>query len=339
MDGFNKSSPIYLDYGNDSSLTDALMYQIMCELISGFYPNAEINRILEIEQLFAKTPVYIIAFIIFAFGLIGNIITIAKITFDPRFKRPVFICLRCLATADLTSLIIRYTLNFTTLQRYLQYCHRINLPTVSAFLFFGSHHNSAFHVVMLSAMRFFLVLRPLKYKQIISNRRVNIASAFVWVVSFIIGFIFAISTSMTSKESEINIGYSGYIFFIPCFLIIVFHILKIRRATKTQTSSRLSLSSSTRSISLSSAIKRKMNIIISLIISFYIIPCFIDGAWFIMALSKTEDSMTNAELSEWITSTGSLASLMWLLNYASNPVIYFFFSKRISALLCCCCLQ
>ena len=312
----------------ENSTTPSTEYldSILCGLMSDVFPTEELRKLVGFSGFYI-----VIATTLFIMGCVGNTLTIYKITCDSRLRKPVYILLRCLATADLFSLIVRYLLNFTTFQLYLKYCKGLHFPFLYDFLFYGTHHNSIFHIVILAGYRLFLVAKPIKCQRVITIRKIIVGSSASWIISFGIATLFSLATKWSHKESEVNLVYSGYTLFVPCFFIIMFHFLKLRKARNTE---HVCIPSNI--ISLSNAIRRKMSIVICVIISFYSIPCVFDLIWFTLYLLKPNHMdvhIPGNEWDTWIKTIGKIGSLTWLLNYAVNPIIYFFYSKQVRLFL------
>ena len=298
--------------------------RLICRLLSGFVPSKEYRTLF--GDFNDSIFIIIAAFVIFILGAIGNIITICKISSDQRLHKPVYILLRSIAVADLFSLIVRYVVNFTTLQNHLIFCSGIRLPLLFDLLFFGTHHNSVFHIVMLCGYRLFLILQPIKCQCVISIKTIIFGSSCLWIASFIVGFVFAFSIKMTVLSSEVNVAYSGYSLFVPCFLIITFHCIKTRASSTdpvTMTTIR----------TLSHSVRRRLNMIMCAIIVVYTIPCVFDLVWFTLSLIQPPHIEGNT-IDTWIDRVSKVASLAWLFSYSVNPVIYFFHSKQIRHYLC-----
>ena len=308
---------------NITTYSNGLINSIACDLFSGILPTDELRHLFDVAE--DSTAIFVSALVIFIIGIVGNLITIFKVTKDVRLTRPVYHLLRCLAVADLFSLIVRYILNFTVLQYYFIFCHGLRLQFFYNILFFGTHHNSTYHIVMMAGYRLFLVIKPMKCQYMITSKKINVASLILWILSFVIGLMFALLIKFTYQEAEVNLAYSGYTLFVPCVLIVTFHFMKMRVSSNTDT---LILPSRIRT--LSNSVRRRLNLLMCIIIAFYAIPCVFDLAWFTLSLLKTPhtDLMTNV-MDKWIDTIGKIASLLWLFSYAINPVIYFFYSKQI----------
>ena len=96
--------------------------------------------------------------IIMVFGIIGNVITIAKIAHDKRLHNPTYCSICCLACADLIGLI--HFLSHIFLQfGKLDIGH--NMGKVFLAMCFATTHASASHVVLLWSLRYLVTIHPL----------------------------------------------------------------------------------------------------------------------------------------------------------------------------------
>ena len=252
-------------------------------------------------------PYYVAVIFIFTSGFIGNIVTVCVISCWRNLHTPTFTMIACLATSDAYSLL-SYTLNmYTNIYLFLicklrilvlEYCWRT--------LSFLGRFNAGMQLSLLACLRFTAIVHPLKFKTYCTCKAVIVMSIIVSVIMLIISIVFIVVFYSYGNEisSVTYVVVYAVNFIVPSSLFTVIHCLKLRALR--------------RSPALKSNSSLKMNIVVSIVLSVYIIS---SGSMMISGILES--------LYLWPYSLRLVVNLSFLINCAVNPFIYFFSSPPI----------
>ena len=113
-------------------------------------------------------------------GVIGNTVTIIKISCQSRLHTPTFVAIKCLGVSDLVSII----LTTGTLTNIVIILPRIGLIYIT---FVCQQPFSVRLVIfcLLSVVRYIILVHPLHGRQYLTTTFVSLGSFSVWILSFL----------------------------------------------------------------------------------------------------------------------------------------------------------
>ena len=255
-----------------------------------------------------NVPFYVAMIFIFTSGFIGNIVTVCVISCWRKLHTPTFTMIACLATSDAYSLL-SVTLNtYTNIKFYLS-CK------LGTFVFFDylltlvylGRFNAGMQLCLLACLRFTAIVYPLKFKTYCTCKAVIVMSIIVSVIILIISIVFIVlDSSRIDVSLETVLVIYAINFIVPVSIFTVLHCLKLRALR--------------RSPALKSNSSLKMNVVVSIVLSVYIIS---SGS---MLMSGILAGITRFPFN-------LVVNLSFLINCAVNPFIYFFSSPPFVQLL------
>ena len=240
-----------------------------------------------------------ICLIIAILGVIGNTVTIIKISCQSRLHTPTFVTIKCLGVSDLVSIILT-TGTLTNIvvilpQNWLN-LHNICVSTA----FFSSFG----HILLLSVVRYIILVHPLHGRQYLTTTFVSLGSFSVWILSFLfcLFVILFLSTNYLTDTAEINVARSIHL--IECIVVVLLVILMPKRKLRISRQSFVNRQA-----------HRKMTLVVTLIIGIFLFFRLIQIIFMILlAFFKTEFVLKNMYV---------IVSLIALINFPSNPYILF----------------
>ena len=257
-----------------------------------------------------NVPVFVAVVLIFTLGFIGNIMTVAIISCWRKLHTPTFTMIACLATSDAYSLL-SYTLQAYTNLLSLITCI-IPIFAEDAFsycwytIYYLGRFNAGMQLCILACLRFTAIAHPLKFKTYCTCKAVLIMSFVGSVVSLIISVVCTVFfIDLIDNEDYyalITVIYALN-FIVPSSIFMVLHCLKLRALR--------------RSPVLNSNSSLKMNVVVSIVLSIYVIS----------SASRMMSSILVWQYDIYIFSV--VVKISFLINCAINPFIYFFSSPPI----------
>ena len=245
-------------------------------------------------------------FSILALGILGNIITIGKIIKDSRLHKSTYIAIALLAVADMMYLL-HYLLNVI-----LELYNTDHNETVFMGLLYGFSHLSASHVILFLSVRFYIMVYPLRAK-ILKRRSLLLTSILLWIMSGLFAFTYYfLRFEMCYNPVILVLSLRIYLLLVPVIIIVILHIFKVRI-----------LREAARRHERHHNPSKRMSILTSLIIGIYISSALLYPICFVLSVYEYPNS---AETKHDIL---LVARYMWLINAASNPVLYFFHSSPV----------
>ena len=230
-----------------------------------------------IETDSTSLPILTLNLSIFALGFIGNLITIAVISYSRKLHTPTFTMIACLAVSDAFSLfvcvLLYYTINTYVLLRLCSGMNKKLVGTLKHILDLQSRLNAGSQLCLLASLRYMAIVNLLRFKLVCTSKRVVIMSVLGWLFVLISSasavFIGAYIYVFNSDKQFCNIMLFMNVanFVIPTSICITLHCLKLRALR--------------RSPSLNNKSLARMNVVITLVVVIYILSSsaiFIDRA-------------------------------------------------------------
>ncbi|XP_062586537.1 melanocortin receptor 5-like [Saccostrea cucullata] len=250
----------------------------------------------------------VIISLITAFGILANLTTIGIIIRLTQFHKPTYVVIGALAIADFASLI-QYLchLVFAAINRY-----RVdNYGYIFMTIIYITAHASASHVVLLLGLRYYLIAVPLRSRTI-RKRHVLTSSILMWIFSVMFGVIyyFARFHVARSKIAIVVLVFKGYLLFVPCIFMLVFHVTKIYKLRTSISRRRMS------------QYVRKMSTMILIIMIIYIFSAAIFPITFSLNFFRVLSERESKAIQIF-------ARVVWLFNLSVNPIIYFIYSPKV----------
>ena len=249
-------------------------------------------------------------------GIITNMIVMIVVKIDKRLHQPTFVAIAALALPDLTFLVARYT-RYIIDGYFALSMSRIDYRiTKVVFDFIGliAGGASIFNVIMLSVLRYYIIVHPLMTHAKLTIKMVMLISFALWVVAIGNGsfYLYAviINTSDRILQRITNQVVTLFMSIFPVVVICILHVLKTRALSK--------------SPSITEETVRKMSRVIAFVICSYLITTTPSNLLDIATIVLSKE-YTNTRLFYGLSQAGRV---FLFLNYAINPFIYFVFSPQ-----------
>jgi hypothetical protein len=242
---------------------------------------------------------------------------------DKKFHTPTFAVIGCLAFADFLTIIRCYILFFTNFSIAAFFNISVRFHTVLRTVFKMSYNSSLGHMILLSVIRYLITVHPLQSKIHLTTSVVILWCVMVWVLSLVLSLIETmidrniLESFVTHGWRRIVISLGTIIF--PFCTVIILHCLKMK-----------SLRSSPRGV----VTKKKMNLIITVILSVFLIFLIVNIVYWIMYMvliyryfdSSTQDPNYKMHVSTlWYVV--AVSNLSEIVQFSCNPYIYFLISR------------
>ncbi|XP_062579187.1 galanin receptor 2b-like [Saccostrea cucullata] len=232
-------------------------------------------------------------------GIIGNVLTLVKLTWDKNFQGTVFVVIRTIIFTDVVNLLL-----YVAHAGFKFGNFRLEKVPCATFLviFYGIAHASAAHVVFLFGLRCYMVSEPIKFNQL-RKRNIIVSSAAIWIVSILFStfyFVLRYKAGIQTPSSVI-ITFRLYLIIVPALLIIIFHVKKIHRLKRSMSKHNIEHNII------------KMSFVTSLILIVYMSSAVLFLVCYIFSLYRFE-----SKEKEFLV----IAQLAWLLNAVLSPFIY-----------------
>ncbi|XP_062577466.1 thyrotropin-releasing hormone receptor-like [Saccostrea cucullata] len=284
------------------------------------------SSIADTSEGFEKS-IAILILIIGVLGFVGNIVTIFKIRCAKHLHTPTFLAIGCLALPDTLNIFCIFVRKFSDLYSYLLYQPAYNQSSIGfitySFLDDTLISCSTAHIVFLAMIRYLLIVHPLESKIRLTIPIVMTCSLMIWIYSslltaFILIIISTIIEDSKDRTNTISDAFGFYRIFrmlLSVSAILFIHIKKLRA---------LKMSSN----SVTNSIRRKMNVIISIILSIYIFS--------LMPLMVLIPHLLHVRLTgspfgrTFVSYTYNTSLLFGIFHYSCNPYILFLASHIIS---------
>ena len=262
------------------------------------------------------TWIKVLALFMVIVGLIGNTLTVTVVACRKEMRTPTYTMIACLAVTDAVSLMMWYTELYTNTWYWMSKCFRVKIRgpyfDVHTVLNFAKS-NAATHLCLFALIRYIAVVHPLTFQQSVTPKRVILLSVIGWLVIFIFVMIIAFISDNVEASSryKVRLLLDVLYFIVPTTIFLTFHCLKVRALR--------------RSPSLHNNVEHRMNIIVIIILSIFVLVALETP---LIRLLILFDAMNF-----YVRGVGNL---LFLFNCANNPVIYFIptFLKLVRHLQC-----
>ena len=258
-------------------------------------------------ELRDNVPLFVAVVLIFTLGFIGNIATICVISCWRKLHTPTFTMIACLAASDAFSLLSYMLHQYTNLSSF--FICKLPIFAFDTFLYcwytlyYLGRFNAGMQLCVLACLRFTAIAHPLKFKTYCTCKAVIVMSFVGLVVSLIISVAVCMSLTESKDYYAVSTVIYALNFIVPSSIFMVLHCLKLRALR--------------RSPVLNSNSSLKMNVVVSIVLSVYIIS----------SASRMMSSILAWQYERYYFSV--VVNLSFLINCAINPFIYFFSSPPV----------
>ena len=264
--------------------------------------------------------------LLFVIGVLANTLTIFRVISDKKLRSPTFTALASLAVADGLHLLLKLVLCVDAIITQMTCGTKIwfkfkHLPGILALLWFSA----SLHVSLLAAMRYVILVHPLKMLTLLSQRRIIFISASIWVLSGITfgGIMISNEIEPISKENNkgtmISIVTWSISYFTPLALTAILHIVKLLKVRKAPNLNHAAIRATDSQARNQRSADRMTKIIIFVILASVVLPLPV----IVLAMLK---DMFDIHIRDNAHVYG-ISQIMFLLNFSINPFIYSFSSK------------
>ncbi|XP_053385565.1 melanocyte-stimulating hormone receptor-like [Mercenaria mercenaria] len=257
--------------------------------------------------------------IVFVIGIIANIWVIILVLKDKNLRKPTYVSVACLALCDAIFFTTNLISAVETVVRSLNCSFPLSykgqvVATINGICWFAANA----HVSVIALVRYMLLLYPLKSQLYLTNRRVTLLSACVWVLGIAIWMtIYGLQESNVLSASKsvifINVIW-GIVYFTSLLVTSFLHFKKWRHIRQ---ASRQNLAGNG---NIRTAVMRMTKVILLVIILAAVLPL----PRYVINCLKRENVSFPSETSEMYLR--NIAFLLFLLNHTINPFLYAFIS-------------
>ncbi|OWF38228.1 thyrotropin-releasing hormone receptor-like [Mizuhopecten yessoensis] len=261
-------------------------------------------------------PITIAISCIALIGIITNLIVVFVIVKDSRLRRPTFIAIVALSLSDFTFLLFRY-IRYVVMGYFRDLISAHVMKTIKFvcdLVGLTAGGSSIMHVLLLSVLRYYIVVHPLKSHIAITNKRIILVSLCVWVFSALNGWFYLYAV-IINRENDLqmskvtNITITLVMSILPLATILFFHVLKARTLKDSLAACKLNAT-------------KQMSQIVTFVIVTYIVTTTPANTRDILVISWGHSKET------WMMVFGQIGRLLLFMNYAINPFIYFVHSPQ-----------
>lgn len=269
-------------------------------------------------------PMTIAISVIAVCGIAANGIVLTIVAQNSRLHRPTFTAIAALALADFLFLAFRYTRHI--LQGYFRNIITSEAMKVIKFVCdlggLTAGGSSIIHVILLSLLRYYIVVHPLKSHIVVTNRKILLVSLAVWVFSAFNGWFYLYAVLINRKNdlqmSKItNVTVTLVMSIAPLIIIVFFHVLKARKLSQSIAACKLHAT-------------KRMSQIVTFVIVSYVVTTTPANVRDVILISWGPSKDT------WMAVYGLVGRLLLFTNYAINPFIYFVHSPQFKKYINCC---
>ena len=180
-------------------------------------------------------------------------------------------------------------------------------------------YNSTLHITLLSCIRYYIIVYPMKSKLKMSCKRVMLTSFVCWIISFVLGISihiisYAVKNVLRSERAWFIsvIANAAVVVLFPTVTIIVLHCLKLRAMKRSPT--------------IGTNVTKKMSCVLSVILTIFIVTNLSFGFHVSVSLSGSVYAYRPV-------------SFPYMFNFSINPIIYFISTLPIKTVYCRCCIS
>ena len=255
--------------------------------------------------------------LIVTLGFIGNIVTVVVISCWRKLHCPTFTMIACLAVSDAYSLLVSM-MHVLTNHVILIVCYdfkaivsRSSVPviTLTVGAFSGlARHNGGMQLCVLACLRFTAIVYPYKYEAYCTCKAVIVVSVVTSVIILISSAVEMILYDVFENNCAVSMPMYAMNFIVPTSLFISLHCLKLRALRRSPALDRMS--------------PLKMNVVLLILMSVYVISSAS------MLLSRILSCLM--VFKEFYRHFKYITATSFSLNCAVNPFVYFFSSPPVA---------
>nr|XP_034308148.1 melanocyte-stimulating hormone receptor-like [Crassostrea gigas] len=290
-----------------------------CDLLIGnntfltvlLYNNETFFRI-SFSDMTGGNVVLCVCLFITCLGIVGNMVTVAKIVNSPALHTPTFAVIGCLALADFFSVIFFGLVYFTNVLKLVN--DRVFKIFPHTFYF-----SSTSHVLLLCSVRYLLTVYPLQSRRYLTVTSMLLCSLSLWFMCSLIAVVLYVSNGFACVHASIIRGLCSVI-----MLTIVSSIMVTLHLKKIKVMKRLFASNTHQQA------RSNMNLVVTVIFiifaAFHISMIVLYFYEFILVVQPRD--VCNDQVYKYLFITTALTTC---LNYSCNPYILFWsfiFCKR-----------
>ncbi|XP_052680291.1 trace amine-associated receptor 8-like [Crassostrea angulata] len=268
---------------------------------NGFENNSSsksVTLLLKFSETNLEITFTCVIFTITFFGAIGNLAAIGKIIYDPKNHTPTFAVIGQLALADFLSVTTTTFIRMTNIWEI--WFHIIFISNTSIL---SSYY---YHVCFLSVVRYLITVHPLQSRQYLTVTAVCLCSLTIWISSGVVGTCFTIFRTSNTFLGRIIIDV--VLLLTVLFIMILLHVKKIRSLQN--------------SLSVTEQSQRRMNSVVTVIISIFAILQIIIISNEILLIIYFQ--LFSDEIVIYIIYISFCRMFFECLNFSCNPYILFF---------------
>uniref|UniRef100_A0A8W8LMD6 G-protein coupled receptors family 1 profile domain-containing protein n=2 Tax=Magallana gigas TaxID=29159 RepID=A0A8W8LMD6_MAGGI len=233
------------------------------------------------------------------FGCIGNLATIVKIVYDPKYHTPTFAAIGQLALADFLSITIT---TFDRMTNILEmWSHIIFISNTSIM-------SSYSHVCFLSVVRYLITVHPLQSRRHLTVTAVCLCSLTIWIFCGVFSAILNYTAVGFIYVLTIRLVVNVFTLLIVCSIMTLLHVKKIRTLQN--------------SLSVTDQSQRRMNIVVAMILSIFVLyqlPLIANNIMILFLYQQFSDKLYNH-----VNNIFYFNIFVACINYSCNPYILFF---------------
>ena len=254
---------------------------------------------------------FVVITIIFVFGFIGNWATVISIWQKTSLHTPTFTAIGCLTLSD----------TFALASRYVSLLKGFYLGEMSSVLFslvftlsLSFYICSTLHIMLLSVMRYMLVVHPIRSLSLVTNKRIRCISGLIWIVTILGCIPYFIQLERAHRESHADYLLETIVSFIfatiPSMVIIGLHCAKLRAINGPLSE-------------LHPHQARRMSLLVGFILGFQVISTVPGLIHFAFRFIQEVDKSSYMKHSDWLSEFVLFVAVTMLANHAADPIFYF----------------
>ncbi|XP_062573505.1 neuromedin-U receptor 2-like [Saccostrea cucullata] len=265
--------------------------------------------------------------IIVGIGLIVNILAITSICLTGKVKIPTYTAILCLAVSDSLALVTRLARVEACAVCSLLYGEELcsgnksrvtAVQTISSIPSFMTLHGSFCHVILLAAVRYVIIVHPLKARGCLTSGKVIGFSGVAWTFTLIVSSVYGIACMkyleglyegkanwFMDNFEVIDIIMCFYLFLVTLIPLLLFHIAKRKVIPATLTYHVVRMN--------------RMVIVVALITVISLFPLMLRNIISMLGLDKFTQKQKVIFF--------SAIQFIYFLRHVVNPVLYFWINE------------
>ncbi|XP_061168752.1 melanocortin receptor 4-like [Saccostrea echinata] len=272
---------------------------------------------------------YIACFTVGATGMVANGMVLIVVGKDKRLHTVTYVSISCLALADFvytTSRFARDNMRLWYLEGRDDFS--VNFSRVTDLFSLSGACASILHIVLLSLLRYFMVVYPLESHVWLTIKRVISISVGAWLLAIAIGSFYVYAVVINGRANlqlakVTNIAVTSTMSVLPIVLIVTLHTLKARTLLRSLAACRKST-------------VRRMSRIVTLIITAFIVTTLPSSIADCIKIAYLESGISVINLT-WLAILQHVGRLGLYINFTINPFIYILSSPQFRKALISCC--